>query len=140
MKTSFIIMGMLLAVMLLAVPLACSGTATTVFRTVTVASSPRTIVVTTYPPTSPPKIGEVVIVIGGGYADAVVFVYPGEAFMWINEDHEAHTVTSDSNPPAFDFTLNPGQSAEFSVSAEGQYAYHDRLHPDEKATIVAMAD
>ena len=117
--------------------LGCTGTIT---KTVTVGSSPQTIVITTYPPAAPPPTGDVIIVIGGGYADRIVYVSPGQKFVWINEDHEAHTVTSDSNPPLFDFSIQPGQYVAFSIDAVGRYAYYDRLHPMEYAEIDVVED
>ena len=139
MKSKLLILAMLITIALVGFPSACGGATTTITQTVTITASTPTVTVTTYPPAEPPAAGMVVIVIGGGYADGVAYVDPGAKFMWINQDHESHTVTSDRIPPAFDFTLAPGQSVVTSIDQEGDYLYYDKLG-NGQAKIVVSSD
>jgi len=145
MKTRLIITGILLAIMLVAIPLGCSKTVTKTVTSppVTITASAPTIPVTTYLATAaPPDQDEVIIVIGGGYADPIAYVNVGQEFIWLNTDHEAHTVTSASieygQPDYFDFTLQPGESVQFIIHSPGVYVYSDTLNPSEVAEIIAQ--
>jgi plastocyanin len=128
---------------LLFTPIACGKTVpTTVFgEPVTITASPLSIPITTYPAKeAPPAEDKLIIVIGGGYADAVSYVVMGQKFKWFNADHEAHSVTAvgvDMEEPEFwDLTLQPGESVEFSLADPGNYKYFDTLHPENVAELI----
>lgn len=54
-------------------------------------------------------------------------VKPGAKVMVMNEDSEAHTVTSDSGK--FDVKIDPGTSATFTApKMAGSYPYHCSFH------------
>jgi hypothetical protein len=138
---------MLISLVLIAIPLGCAKTVTTTVAapTVTVTSSPVTIPVVTYTSGIPNETGadepELYIVIGGGYADPISYININQEFVWINQDHEAHTVTSASveygSPNYFDFTLQPGDSVEYTIIQPGVYIYSDTLNPTNVAEIIA---
>jgi plastocyanin len=117
---------------------AVTKTVTSPPSTVTITSSPSTIMVTTFPPTEPPVTGQVVIIIGGGYADPFAYVKAGVKFKWFNQDHETHTVSRYDNEVVgyFDYSLNPGASVEHGIEFPGTYEYHCLLHVNEVATLV----
>jgi plastocyanin len=105
--------------------------------TVSVAQVPMTIPVTTYPVKQTLIPGDMYVVIGGGYADSVTNVTIGQKFMWVNMDHEAHTVTSIGEYGGlFDFTLQPGDAVEYSFKNADTYEYYCKLHPGEDAVII----
>jgi plastocyanin len=61
-------------------------------------------------------------------------VKPGAKVMVMNEDSEAHTVTSDSG--RFDVKVDPGRSVTFTAPrTPGSYPYHCSFHSQMHGTI-----
>jgi plastocyanin len=66
---------------------------------------------------------------------AQLSVAPGTTVIWTNGDTEAHTVTADNG--LFDSgVLEPGQSYSTWLGGSGTVAYHCKIHPDMKGTVV----
>jgi hypothetical protein len=147
MKTQSLVAGFLFSLVLVAIPLGCTKTVTTTAPapTITITSAPITIPVVTYTSGIPNETGadepELYIVIGGGYADPISYININQEFVWTNQDHQAHTVTSASitygDPNYFDFTLQPGESVEYTITQPGVYIYSDTLNPSNVAEIIA---
>ncbi len=63
------------------------------------------------------------------FGDGPVAVDAGTQVTWINDDQEAHTVTSDDD--IWDSgTLEPGESFTFTFATPGEFTYHCELHPE----------
>jgi plastocyanin len=59
----------------------------------------------------------------------------GTTVTWTNADTEAHTVTADDG--LFDSgVLQPGQSYSVWLGGSGTVAYHCKIHPDIKGSVV----
>jgi plastocyanin len=62
-------------------------------------------------------------------------VAKGTTVTWTNADTEAHTVTADDG--LFDSgVLQPGQSYSVWLGGSGTVAYHCKIHPDMKGSVV----
>jgi hypothetical protein len=84
--------------------------------------------------TIPATVSPLVIIIGGGYADKTVSLAPNQQFRWVNDDHEAHSVTSVDG--LFDTTLQPGESFDYQIYYPGVYNYYCKLHAGESAALI----
>lgn len=62
------------------------------------------------------------------FGPQTVTIKAGTTMNWMNQDTEAHTVTSDTgafNSPV----LQPGASYSFTFAKAGTYSYHCTIHP-----------
>ncbi|MEW6475164.1 MAG: plastocyanin/azurin family copper-binding protein [Actinomycetota bacterium] len=79
------------------------------------------------------------------FVPAEVTIAPGETVTWVNEDHDAHSVTADdgsfdSHPDcsedAQDKCLPPGGSWSQSFANPGRYPYHSRTEGQKGMVVV----
>ena len=69
------------------------------------------------------------------YKPATVTVHPGDTVLFINDDDDAHTVTSDNNE--FDSKgLDTSSRWQYTFKNPGTYHFFCELHPFMKGTVV----
>ncbi|MDJ0826464.1 MAG: cupredoxin family copper-binding protein [Rhodobacter sp.] len=73
---------------------------------------------------------------GFAFSPAALSVAAGDTVVFTNGDGAPHTATAADG--AFDTgRINPGASAQITVSAAGSFAYRCRFHPNMTGTINA---
>ena len=75
---------------------------------------------------------------GFAFSPANLTVKAGTKVTWTNNDSVPHTVTSDTGTILNSPTLSQGQSWSFTFAAAGTVAYHCKVHPMMKATVVVQ--
>ena len=65
---------------------------------------------------------------------AAITVPVGSMVTWVNDDSDAHTVTSDDGQ-TFNHGLGGGEKFSFTFAKAGTYPYHCSLHPMMKGTV-----
>lgn len=74
--------------------------------------------------------------------DAItVVVGVNNTLYWTNNDQAIHTATSDvGSPSTFDTgNINPGSSAQFTITIPGTYTYHCTYHAWMQGKIIVLA-
>ncbi len=78
-----------------------------------------------------------VSIVDNAFTPKTITVPVGTTVRWTNNGNLPHTVTSTSNPKAFDSgTLNPGDSFEFTFKTAGQFPYRCSIHPSMTGTVI----
>ena len=94
-------------------------------------------------PTPPPAAEIGCAASGGGTAVTIANFAFGPAsanvavngfVTWTNNDSTTHTITFDNGPDCGSVAAGSSQTAQFATA--GSYAYHCRIHPSMKGTIV----
>ena len=71
------------------------------------------------------------------FTPAEMTVKPGTTVVWINQDGDAHTVTSSLGPERFASPgLGPGDRFTFTFRKAGTYRYVCSIHPFMHGTII----
>jgi len=84
-----------------------------------------------------PVAGNAVTIKNFAFAPAAITVKVGTKVTWINQDTDAHTVTSQqgSGGPLASAALSTGQSYSYTFTKPGTYAYLCTIHPFMTATV-----
>jgi plastocyanin len=69
------------------------------------------------------------------FSPGTLTVKAGAKVAVSNDDSTAHTATSDDGSTFDTGDINPNQSASFTISKAGTYAYHCSIHPFMHGTI-----
>ncbi len=77
-----------------------------------------------------------VAIANNAFDPSSVTVAVGAIVSWTNNDSTDHTVTFDASPDC-DRVLG-GESIASTFNAAGSYAYHCRIHPSMKGTVVVQ--
>ena len=80
------------------------------------------------PAAAQPETGPRVEIKAHGFGTPTLTVRPGTTVTWINEDDDAHTVTS-TNDVFKSPGLDTGESFSYIFANEGTYEYFCTLHP-----------
>ena len=91
------------------------------------------------PSASPPKPAVVVHIKMFAFAPATVKIKPGDTVEWINDDGDAHTVTSCRRKLFDSGGMDTRDSWTHTFKATGTFAYVCALHPYMKGTVVVAA-
>lgn len=95
--------------------------------------SPRMSSMSSMPSHSPGSMARMIMINNFTFAGPGM-VKPGAKVMVMNDDSEAHTVTSDSG--RFDVKIDPGKSATFTAPrTPGTYPYHCNFHSQMHGTL-----
>ena len=63
-----------------------------------------------------------------------ITVTPGTQVTWTNNDSVTHTVVSNDN--AFNSSINPGESFNFTFKDAGTFSYHCSIHTNMTGQVV----
>ena len=92
----------------------------------------------TPPPGKPAKAAVVVHIHDFKFVPATVKIVAGQTVEWVNDDNDAHTVTSSTK--AFDSGgLDTNDRWSHAFKSAGTYAYLCALHPYMKGAVVVTA-
>ena len=82
-----------------------------------------------------PKPAATVHIKDDAYNPATITVHTGESVLFVNDDDDAHTVTSTDN--VFDSKgLDTNSRWQYTFTKAGNYKYFCELHPFMKGTVV----
>ncbi|MHB8813211.1 MAG: cupredoxin domain-containing protein [Steroidobacteraceae bacterium] len=71
------------------------------------------------------------------FSPAKITIAPGTTVVWVNQDGDAHTVTSSSGPEHFQSPgLENGDKFSFTFKKAGSYQYVCSVHPFMHGTII----
>lgn len=76
-----------------------------------------------------PVAGNTVAIKNFAFAPATLTVKTGTKVTWINQDTDAHTVTSQNGGPLRSAALSTGKSYSYTFTKAGSYAYVCTIHP-----------
>lgn len=62
-------------------------------------------------------------------------VHAGDTVTWMNEDSDAHTVSSVGGGPLYSGSLGRQQRYSYMFSSPGTYDYRCDIHPDMRGTV-----
>jgi plastocyanin len=77
----------------------------------------------------------VVEITDGGYNPSSLTIPPDATITWINKGTTSHTVTGDGGGGPESPSLDPRYSYSYTFHAEGDFPYHDGLHPELTGTV-----
>lgn len=72
------------------------------------------------------------------FSPASATIPTGTTVTWVNQDDASHTVTAgtrDEPGQAFDQSISPGETFEYTFTEPGQVHYFCRIHPDMQGQI-----
>jgi hypothetical protein len=74
------------------------------------------------------------------FSPASLTVHVGDTVTWMQHDQAPHDATTTNAPVSFHSPLlSAGQSWSYTFRTAGTYAYYCSVHPDMRATIIALA-
>jgi plastocyanin len=81
-----------------------------------------------------PASGTAVTIDNFAFSPATLNVKMGQQVTWTNKQDVEHTVTADGG--TFDHPMPPNATFSFTFPGAGSFAYHCRIHPSMKGTVV----
>jgi plastocyanin len=81
-----------------------------------------------------PASGTAVAIDNFAFSPATLNVKMGQQVTWTNKQDVEHTVTADGG--TFDHPMPPNATFSFTFPKAGSFAYHCRIHPSMKGTVV----
>ena len=81
-----------------------------------------------------PGSGTAVAIDNFAFSPATLNVKMGQQVTWTNKQDVEHTVTADGG--TFDHPMPPNATFSFTFPRAGTFAYHCRIHPSMKGTVV----
>ena len=81
-----------------------------------------------------PASGTAVTIDNFAFTPATLNVKMGQQVTWTNKQDVEHTVTADGG--TFDHPMPPNATFSFTFPKAGSFAYHCRIHPSMKGTVV----
>jgi len=86
-------------------------------------------------PSVPARAAQHVSISNFQFLPPTINIQQGDTVTWMNDDRQAHTVTSDTG--LFDSgPLQSGQSFSFTFNNPGTFSYHCGLHPNMRGTVI----
>ena len=82
--------------------------------------------------------GQAVSITNFAYSPPSTTVAVGGTATWTNNDSAAHTVTFDASNLECGGELATGETATAQFTSAGSFAYHCRIHPNMKGTVVVQ--
>ena len=96
--------------------------------------SPTTTAAPTTSGAGTPASGTAVTIDNFAFSPAALSVKMGQQVTWTNKQDVEHTVTADGG--TFDHPMPPNATFSFTFPGAGSFAYHCRIHPSMKGTVV----